>query len=320
MRAAHRPSQEQLLRWVDTMLQISTLLQQRSLGYTWLMALRSAINIPSGVIVGVSIVTTDSAPVAVSNISVDDNGLSVIFTQGGSVIASVLTTEENAVVAMDVQGSCISAILETGAFMTSRFSCVPTAPQYIRSSFVTVVNAPQENTLTVTANGSTVSWSNDVSVYINTEYLEYTITDGVLTVKIKAEYKDTFQSSVADTVIQDDGVLYSINGVTPNDDGNIKLQMACDGAPITLVKASPSCIAVSSNISGCDNDNYIDKMISPARSRDYSPEPLDAAYTKEQNGTYTRDYKLLEEATYASYVGGLTLYEINPLHDEVSDV
>ena len=61
-------------------------------------------------------------------------------------------------------------------------------------------------------------------------------------------------------------------------------------------------------------------MISPARSRDYSPEPLDAAYKKEQNGTYTRDYKLLEEATYASYVGGLTLYEINPLHDEVSDV
>lgn len=284
------------------------------------MALRSAINIPSGIIVGVSIVTTDSAPVAVSNISVDDSGLSVIFTQGGNVIASVLTTEENAVVAMDVQGSCISAILETGAFMVSRFSCVPTTPQYIRSSFVTVVNAPQENTLTVTANGSTVSWSNDVSVYINTEYLEYTITDGVLTVKIKAEYKDTFQSSVADTVIQDDGVLYSINGVTPNDDGNIKLQMACDGAPITLVKASPSCIIVSSNISGCDNDNYIDKMISPARSRDYSPEPLDAAYIKEQNGTYTRDYKLLEEATYASYVGGLTLYEPNPLHDEVSDV
>lgn len=302
------------------MLQISTLLQQRSTGYTWLMALRSAINIPSGVIVGVSIVTTNSAPVAVANISVDDNGLSVVFTQNGAVIASVLTTEENAVVPMDVYDSCISAVLETGAFTTAYFSCVPSTPQYIRSSFVTVVDKPRRNELTVKANDSSAVWSDDVSLRIDTEYLDYTISDGVLTIKIKEAYKETVQSNVADTVIQDDGVLYSINGVTPDADGSIKLQIACDGVSVPLTKASSGCIAVGASMSGCDNDDYIDRMLSPARSRDYASEPLDAAYIKEQNGSYTRDYKRLEEATYASYVGGLTLYEPNPLHDEVSDV
>ena len=284
------------------------------------MALRSAINIPSGVIVGVSIVTTNPAPVAVANISVDDNGLSVVFTQNGAVIASVLTTEENAVVPMDVYDSCISAVLETGAFTTAHFSCVPSTPQYIRSSFVTVVDSPQRNELTVSANGSSAVWSDDVSLHIDAEYLDYTISDGVLTIKIKEAYKETVQSNVADTVIQDDGVLYSINGVTPDTNGSIKLQIACDGVSVPLMKPSSGCIAVGASMSGCDNDDYIDRMLSPARSRDYASQPLDAAYIKEQNGSYTRDYKRLEEATYASYVGGLTLYEPNPLHDEVSDV
>lgn len=302
------------------MLQISTLLQQRSTGYTWLMALRSAINIPSGVIVGVSIVTTNPAPVAVANISVADNGLSVVFTQNGVVIASVLTTEENAVVPMDVYDSCISAVLETGAFTTAHFSCAPSTPQYIRSSFVTVVDKPRRNELTVKANDSSAVWSDDVSVRVDTEYLDYTISDGVLTIKIKEAYKETVQSNVADTVIQDDGVLYSINGVTPDTDGSIKLQIACDGVSVPLTKPSSGCIAIGASTSGCDNDDYIDRMLSPARSRDYASEPLDAAYIKEQNGSYTRDYTRLEEATYASYVGGLTLYEPNPLHDEVSDV
>ena len=284
------------------------------------MALRSAINIPSGVIVGVSIVTTNPAPVAVANISVDDNGLSVIFTQNGVVIASVLTTEENAVVPMNVNEGCISAVLETGAFTTAHFSCVPSTPQYIRSSFVTVVDSTQRNELTVSANDSSAVWSDDVSLRIDTEYLDYTISDGVLTIKIKEAYKEAFQSNVADTVIQDDGALYSINGVTPDTDGSIKLRIDCDGVSVPLTKASSGCIAVGASTSGCDNDDYIDRMLSPARSRDYTSQPLDAAYIKEQNGSYTRDYKLLEEATYASYVGGLTLYEPNPLHDEVSDV
>ena len=284
------------------------------------MALRSAINIPSGVIVGVSIVTTNPAPVAVANISVADNGLSVVFTQNGVVIASVLTTEENAVVPMDVYDSCISAVLETGAFTTAHFSCAPSTPQYIRSSFVTVVDKPRRNELTVKANDSSAVWSDDVSVRVDTEYLDYTISDGVLTIKIKEAYKETVQSNVADTVIQDDGVLYSINGVTPDTDGSIKLQIACDGVSVPLTKPSSGCIAIGASTSGCDNDDYIDRMLSPARSRDYASEPLDAAYIKEQNGSYTRDYTRLEEATYASYVGGLTLYEPNPLHDEVSDV
>ena len=264
--------------------------------------------------------TTNSAPVAVANISVDDNGLSVVFTQNGAVIASVLTTEENAVVPMDVYDSRISAVLETGAFTTAHFSCVPSTPQYIRSSFVTVVDSTRRNELTVSANDSSAVWSDDVSLHIDTEYLDYTISDGVLTIKIKEAYKETVQSNVADTVIQDDGVLYSINGVTPDANGSIKLQIASDGVSVPLTKSSSGCIAVGASTSGCDNDDYIDRMLSPARSRDYASEPLDAAYTKEQNGSYTRDYKLLEEATYASYVGGLTLYEPNPLHDEVSDV
>ena len=114
------------------MLQINTLVQQRMLGYAWLAANRSAIDIPAGIIVGISLTSTVNTPVAVSNISVTDDGLSVVLTQRGEPFASVLTTEENAVVAMTPYGSCVSAVIETGAFMAARFTFKPDTPQYIR--------------------------------------------------------------------------------------------------------------------------------------------------------------------------------------------
>ena len=75
------------------MLQINTLVQQRMLGYAWLAANRSAIDIPAGIIVGISLPSTVNAPVVVPTISVTDDGLSVALTQRHAQLPPVLTTQ-----------------------------------------------------------------------------------------------------------------------------------------------------------------------------------------------------------------------------------
>lgn len=309
------------------MLAVSTLIQQRSFGYTWLAALRNAINIPSGIITGISLVSTVDAPVAVSNISVTDDGLSITLLQNNELFASVLTTEENAVVTMTGNGSCVSAVITTGAFMASRFTFAPSTPQYIRRAFLTVVTDTMPNSVTATSNGESAVWNENTVVAADNTYLSLRKdANGNYVIYLNEEQKNLFRPAAADSVIQDDGVLYSLNGVTPGSTGAIRLSISHGGTAVALTAASSNSISITksatASIPPCDTDDYIDRMISPARAREFDSQPLDAAYSL-VDGKYVRDYKLLEGTEtnpkiYAEYAGGLTLYERNPLHDPVS--
>lgn len=310
------------------MLQINTLVQQRMLGYAWLAANRSAIDIPAGIIVGISLTSTVNVPVAVSNISVTDDGLSVVLTQRGEQFASVLTTEENAVVPMTPYGSCVSAVIETGAFMATRFSFRPETPQYIRRSFLTVLEPTSTGSETVSTNNDTVVWRDNTRIMIDGAYLTYRIsgTNGSIIVSIRDDVKALFSPNGADTTILDDGILYSINGVAPNTNGELRIAATTLGYPLTFNARNDSCIVIDSTVQPCEQDNYIDQMLSPVRAREVEHEPLDDAYYWSDVHGWVRDYKLLEgtkdnPVKYGNYAdtadGGVTLYELNPTHDIV---
>lgn len=310
------------------MLQINTLVQQRMLGYAWLAANRSAIDIPAGIIVGISLTSTVNVPVAVSNISVTDDGLSVVLTQRGEQFASVLTTEENAVVPMTPHGSCVSAVIETGAFMAARFSFRPETPQYIRRSFLTVLEPTSTGSETVSTNNDTVVWRDNTRIMIDGAYLTYRIsgTNGSIIVSIRDDVKALFSPNGADTTILDDGILYSINGVAPNTNGELRIAATTLGYPLTFNARNDSCIVIDSTVQPCEQDNYIDQMLSPVRAREVEHEPLDDAYHWSDVHGWVRDYKLLEgtktnPVRYGNYTGatggGVTLYELNPTHDIV---
>ena len=298
------------------------------LGYAWLAANRSAIDIPAGIIVGISLTSTVNAAVAVSNISVTDDGLSVVLTQRGEQFASVLTTEENAVVPMTPYGSCVSAVIETGAFMAARFSFKPDTPQYIRRSFLTVLEPTTAESETVSTNNDTVVWRDNTRIMIDDAYLTYRIsgTNGSIIVSIRDDVKALFAPNGADTTILDDGILYSINGVAPNDSGELRISAATLGYPLTFNARNNSCIVIDSTVQPCEQDNYIDQMLSPVRAREVEHEPLDDAYYWSDVHGWVRDYKLLEgtkdnPVKYGNYAdttdGGVTLYELNPAHDIV---
>ena len=308
------------------MLQINTLVQQRMLGYAWLAANRSAIDIPAGIIVGISLTSTVNVPVAVSNISVTDDGLSVVLTQRGEQFASVLTTEENAVVPMTPYGSCVSAVIETGAFMAARFSFKPETPQYIRRSFLTVLEPTSTESETVSTNNDTVVWRDNTRIMIDGAYLTYRIssTNGSIIVSIRDDVKALFSPNGADTTILDDGILYSINGVAPNTNGELRIAATTLGYPLTFNARNDSCIVIDSTVQPCEQDNYIDQMLSPVRAREVEHEPLDDAYHWSDAHGWVRNYKRLEgtkdnPVKYGNYTGatngGVTLYELNPIHD-----
>ena len=95
------------------------------------------------------------------------------------------------------------------------------------------------------------------------------------------------------------------------------------GYPLTFNARNDSCIVIDSTVQPCEQDNYIDQMLSPVRAREVEHEPLDDAYywSDDVHG-WVRDYKRLEgtkdnPVKYGNYTGagGVTLYELNPTHD-----
>ena len=98
------------------------------------------------------------------------------------------------------------------------------------------------------------------------------------------------------------------------------------GYPLTFNARKNPNIVIDSNVQPCEQDNYSDQMLTPVRAREVEHEPLDDAYHWSDGHGWVRDYKLLEgtetnPVKYGNYSdtagGGVTLYELNPIHDIV---
>lgn len=319
------------------MINTSTFVQQRSFGYTWLAAVGSAINIPSGVITGISLVSTDDHDIAVSKIAVTDDGLSVTLTQDGKPFASVLTQAENSIVQMEATGNCISALLTTGGFMASRFSFTPSKPQYIRRSFLTTTTNTIPHVLNLKVNGEEYTFDANIPLAVDTQYLVPSVSDGTLTLSLTEDAHKAFQPDDDDVIVLDDGLLYSINGVSPNAAGELTISAYTEEATIQLSSQSPSCIGVYSTLDPCEQEDIIDRVLSPLNASNYTNLPLNDAYTKNADGSYTRDYlnnlvgvkgspeevqdllSLVASGTKKYGDPKVGLFELEPTHDKLEE-
>ena len=307
---------------------INTLPQSRSFNRPWLN-LNAEAGVAAGVITSIQITTASDAPIYLAGLDVENGLLSLSLRQNDVPFASLLTDRSNSVMRMMAEHSnCISAIVRTGALDGITASYRSESAQ-IRRCFIYVQpgagTAPR--TYDVVIDGVLHRYTDTVELSIDTTSVSYQRNElGTVTISMTADQRNQFNRVSTDAEDIDDTLITSINGITPNENGEILLRLSYGtygAVPLTRISNHVATIRTAdvNTIPACDVEDYVDVVLSPARVRDFTKMPLDDAYTsREIDGKteYTRNYKLLENRTYAQYYAngtGVSLYERNPLHD-----
>lgn len=306
---------------------INTLPQSRSFNRPWL-SLDANIGVISGVIVSIQITTTSDSPIYVAGLDVSDGLLSMSLRQNDLPFASLITDQSNTTMRMTAEHvNCVSAIVHTGSLEGITDSYRGQTAK-IRRCFVYVQPADFSTTQTydIVIDGVLHRYTDTVALEIDTTMLSYQKSDlGTVTVSMSAMQKNQFNRVSTDAETIDDTLITSINGITPNAQGELSIGLSYDTyGVVPLTRVNDHLIAIetadTTHIPACDVEDYVNIVLSPANVRDFTKMPLDDAYTTKQSGDtteYIRNYALLEQRKYALYTGssGLSLYERNPLHD-----
>lgn len=305
---------------------INTLPQTRSQNRPWL-SLDAPAGIPAGVVTSIQITTTSNSPIYVAGLDVVDGLLSMTLSQDSQLFASVITDQSNAIVTMQRDcDACISAVIQTGVLNGITASYYNQAK--IRSCFIYVQQDVEQplRVYDITVDGILHKYSDLVELTIDTANMTYTVqNDGTVFITMTPEQRNQFNRVATDAESEDQTLITSINGITPDAAGILYMTVSYGTygvIPLTRVNNQWVTIKATdvSHIPACDVEDYVDTVLSPANIREYTKMPLDDAYTQKQTDdviSYVRNYKLLEQRRYAYYysVNGLSLYERNPLHD-----
>lgn len=312
---------------------INTLPQSRSFNRPWL-SLQSAPGVAAGAITSIQIITKSNAPVYVAGLDIVNGLLSLSLRQNGTPFASLLTDQSNRIIRMTADhDNCISAIVRTGALSGVTASYRDNNAQ-IRRCFVYVQPDADSvpRTYEVMIDGVVHQYTDTVNLSIDTASMTYQRNEiGTVSISMSTDQQNQYNRVATDAEDIDDTLITSINGITPNSDGGIVLQLSYGtygAVPLTRMNNHVAVIDAADvqHIPACTTEDYVDVVLSPANVRDFVKMPLDDAYmSNEIDGKteYTRNYKLLEGSEdtprrYARYYNngtGLTLYERNPLHD-----
>lgn len=307
---------------------INTLPQSRSFNRPWL-TLHTSAGVAAGAITSIQITTASDAPIYLAGLDIENGVLSLSLRQNDLPFASLITDQSNEILRMTAEHeNCISAIVRTGALDGVTASYRDPDAQ-IRRCFIYV--QPDANTTPrtydVMIDGVLYRYTDTVELSIDSTALSYQRNElGTVTISMSADQRNQFNRVSTDAEEIDDTLITSINGIMPNEKGEIFLRLsygAYGTVPLTRVSNRVAVIQADlvSAIPPCDSEDYIDTVLSPGNVRDFSKMPLDDAYTSRTvNGKteYTRNYQLLENRKYALYYAngtGVTLYERNPLHD-----
>lgn len=307
---------------------INTLPQSRSFNRPWL-TLHTSVGIAAGAITSIQITTASDAPIYLAGLDIENGVLSLSLRQNDLPFASLITDQSNEILRMTAEHeNCISAIVRTGALDGVTASYRDPDAQ-IRRCFIYV--QPDANTTPrtyeVMIDGVLHRYTDTVELSIDSTALSYQRNElGTVTISMSADQRNQFNRVSTDAEEIDDTLITSINGIMPNEKGEISLRLSYGTygtVPLTRVSNRVAVIQADlvSAIPPCDSEDYIDTVLSPGNVRDFSKMPLDDAYTSRTvNGKteYTRNYQLLENRKYALYYAngtGVTLYERNPLHD-----
>lgn len=307
---------------------INTLPQSRSFNRPWL-TLHTSAGVAAGAITSIQITTASDAPIYLAGLDIENGVLSLSLRQNNLPFASLITDQSNEILRMTAEHeNCISAIVRTGALEGVTASYRNPDAQ-IRRCFIYV--QPDANTTPrtydVMIDGVLYRYTDTVELSIDSTALSYQRNElGTVTISMSADQRNQFNRVSTDAEEIDDTLITSINGIMPNEKGEIFLRLSYGTygtVPLTRVSNRVAVIQADlvSAIPPCDSEDYIDTVLSPGNVRDFSKMPLDDAYTSRTvNGKteYTRNYQLLENRKYALYYAngtGVTLYERNPLHD-----
>lgn len=307
---------------------INTLPQSRSFNRPWL-TLHTSAGVAAGAITSIQITTASDAPIYLAGLDIENGVLSLSLRQNNLPFASLITDQSNEILRMTAEHeNCISAIVRTGALDGVTASYRDPDAQ-IRRCFIYV--QPDANTTPrtyeVMIDGVLHRYTDTVALSIDAAALSYQRNKlGTVTISMSADQRNQFNRVSTDAEEIDDTLITSINGIMPNEKGEIFLRLSYGTygtVPLTRVSNRVAVIQADlvSAIPPCDSEDYIDTVLSPGNVRDFSKMPLDDAYTSRTvNGKteYTRNYQLLENRKYALYYAngtGVTLYERNPLHD-----
>lgn len=307
---------------------INTLPQSRSFNRPWL-TLHTSAGVAAGAITSIQITTASDAPIYLAGLDIENGVLSLSLRQNDLPFASLITDQSNEILRMTAEHeNCISAIVRTGALDGVTASYRDPDAQ-IRRCFIYV--QPDANitprTYDVMIDGVLHRYTDTVELSIDATALSYQRNElGTVTISMSADQRNQFNRVSTDAEEIDDTLITSINGIMPNEKGEISLRLSYGTygtVPLTRVSNRVAVIQADlvSAIPPCDSEDYIDTVLSPGNVRDFSKMPLDDAYTSrtvDGKTEYTRNYQLLENRKYALYYAngnGVTLYERNPLHD-----
>lgn len=307
---------------------INTLPQSRSFNRPWL-TLHTSAGVAAGAITSIQITTASDAPIYLAGLDIENGVLSLSLRQNDLPFASLITDQSNEILRMTAEHeNCISAIVRTGALDGVTASYRDPDAQ-IRRCFIYV--QPDANTTPrtyeVMIDGVLHRYTDTVELSIDAAALSYQRNElGTVTISMSADQRNQFNRVSTDAEEIDDTLITSINGIMPNEKGEISLRLSYGTygtVPLTRVSNRVAVIQADlvSAIPPCDSEDYIDTVLSPGNVRDFSKMPLDDAYTSrtvDGKTEYTRNYQLLENRKYALYYAngtGVTLYERNPLHD-----
>lgn len=307
---------------------INTLPQSRSFNRPWL-TLRTSAGVAAGAITSIQITTASDAPIYLAGLDIENGVLSLSLRQNDLPFASLITDQSNEILRMTAEhANCISAIVRTGALDGITASYRDPDAQ-IRRCFIYV--QPDANTTPrtydVMIDGVLHRYTDTVELSIDSTVLSYQRNElGTVAISMSADQRNQFNRVSTDAEEIDDTLITSINGIMPNEKGEISLRLSYGTygtVPLTRVSNRVAVIQADlvSAIPPCDSEDYIDTVLSPGNVRDFSKMPLDDAYTSrtvDGKTEYTRNYQLLENRKYALYYAngtGVTLYERNPLHD-----
>jgi hypothetical protein len=307
---------------------INTLPQSRSFNRPWL-TLHTSAGVAAGAITSIQITTASDAPIYLAGLDIENGVLSLSLRQNDLPFASLITDQSNEILRMTAEHeNCISAIVRTGALDGVTASYRDPDAQ-IRRCFIYV--HPDANTTPrtyeVMIDGVLHRYTDTVELSIDAAALSYQRNElGTVTISMSADQRNQFNRVSTDAEEIDDTLITSINGIMPNEKGEISLRLSYGTygtVPLTRVSNRVAVIQADlvSAIPPCDSEDYIDTVLSPGNVRDFSKMPLDDAYTSrtvDGKTEYTRNYLLLENRKYALYYAngtGVTLYERNPLHD-----
>lgn len=302
------------------MLLRNTLQQNKSFGNSWLADRNS--DVPTGLVRWVQVSMYTDTDVWVSYVCCAEGKLILVLSCKTGVVASIDTNINNAFLNMDIKSDdCAGACVYTGAFVTDCDISFKeaTAPRLACTAVSTVQHVNTEDSSAVNVNGEPSLVNTDVTLVVDSLYYEYQIDDNTLSITVP---EDSYRVLSPAPVVSIDTTnpVYTINGVAPDDTGNIEINIVntVSGATYTPV-FSGGVFYINADVdfveacSSVTKQDPISTDNNPRNVRTYDTYPLDCLFNEQG----VRDMTVLNEMLFElTSTPGISLYTVNDIHDK----